>query len=341
MRLAATLKLGYYPLPLTEAERLRKFLVYPAQAFAALDPCIGEGTALVKLTEQTEGYRYGIELDTYRATQARGVTNETIHGSCFDTQCPVESFSLIYCNPPYSSDWSETHTRRMEVLFLEHTYRWLKTGGVLVLVIPGTRLAECSTILASHFRDTRFYRLTAPESVRYKQVVVFGIRRSRREREKLRDQDISEARLRYGRISNHPELLSPLPSQADALYVVPPAEAVRLIHRGLPLDEIEDQLARSAAYRQARPVLFAEPANTQARPLTPLHGGHLALCAVGSLLDGIFGEGEDLHVSSWRLVKHIQQSEEQEDGVVTIREAEYFSSELTLVYSSGKIAILK
>jgi len=40
-------------------------------------------------------------------------------------------------------------------------------------------------------------------------------------------------------------------------------------------------------------------------------------------------------------VKHIQQSEEQEDGVVTIREAEYFSSELTLVYSSGKIAILK
>jgi len=32
---------------------------------------------------------------------------------------------------------------------------------------------------------------------------------------------------------------------------------------------------------------------------------------------------------------------EQEDGVVTIREKEYFSSELTLVYSSGKFAILK
>ena len=158
MRLAATLKLGYYPLPLTEAERLRKFLVYPAQAFAALDPCTGEGTALVTLTEQAEGYRYGIELDTYRATQARAVTNETIHGSCFYTQCPVEASSLVYCNPPYSSDWSETHTRRMEVLFIEHTYRWLKTGGVLVLVIPGARLAECSTILASHFRDTRFYR---------------------------------------------------------------------------------------------------------------------------------------------------------------------------------------
>jgi len=46
-------------------------------------------------------------------------------------------------------------------------------------------------------------------------------------------------------------------------------------------------------------------------------------------------------LGDWRLVKHIQQSEEQEDGVVTIREKEYFSSELTLVYSSGKTAILK
>jgi hypothetical protein len=59
------------------------------------------------------------------------------------------------------------------------------------------------------------------------------------------------------------------------------------------------------------------------------------------MLDGIFGEGEDLHVSSWRSVKQIQRSEEQEDGVVMIREKEYFSSELTLVYSSGKVAILK
>ena len=341
MRLAAALKLGYYPLPLAEADRLRKFLIYPVEGFTALDPCIGDGAAFARLTEQAKGYRYGIEIDSYRARQASAVTEETIHGSCFDTQCPVESLSLLYCNPPYAADFSEVRTRRMEVLFLEHTYRWLKTGGTLVLVIPGTRLAECSPILASHFRDTRIYRLTEAQSVRYKQVVVFGIRRSRREREKLRDGEISEARLRYIKISRNPEQLLPLPCQADPQYRVPVGASVRLVHRGLPLDEIEDQLARSAAYRQARPVLFAEPVNAQGRPLTPLHGGHLALCAVSSMLDGIFGEGEDLHVSSWRSVKQIQRSEEQEDGVVTIREKEYFSSELTLVYSSGKVAILK
>src|SRR5260370_41423332 len=109
----------------------------------------------------------------------------------------------------------------MEALFLDDTYRWLKTGGALVMVIPGTRLSECSPILASHFRDTRIYRLTEAQSVRYKQVVVLGIRRSRREREKLRDGEISEARLRYLKISRNAEQMPPLPCQADALYRVP------------------------------------------------------------------------------------------------------------------------
>jgi len=34
-------------------------------------------------------------------------------------------------------------------------------------------------------------------------------------------------------------------------------------------------------------------------------------------------------------------TEEEADGVVTIREKERFSNELTLVYSTGEVAILK
>jgi len=34
-------------------------------------------------------------------------------------------------------------------------------------------------------------------------------------------------------------------------------------------------------------------------------------------------------------------TEEEEDGVITIREKERFSNELTLVYSTGEVAILK
>ena len=82
----------------------------------------------------------------------------------------------------------------MERLFLEHTYRWLKLAGVLVLVIPGNRLSECVDILAVHFRDKAIYRLSEPESVHYNQIVTFGVRRSRREREQLKDWDVQRAK---------------------------------------------------------------------------------------------------------------------------------------------------
>ena len=178
MRWKGKLKLGWFPLALAEAARIRRFLVFPATSFAGLDPCIGEGSAFAAITASATGYRYGIELDAYRAEQARSATDETIQGDCFDVHCPVESFSLISLNPPYDHAISERESRRTEPMFLEHCYRWLKPGGVLVLVIPGGRLGECGNLLARHFREVRVYRLTEVESARYKQVVLFGVRRT-------------------------------------------------------------------------------------------------------------------------------------------------------------------
>jgi hypothetical protein len=58
---------------------------------------------------------------------------------------------------------------------LEHTFQWLQPGGVLALVIPGNRLVHCSDVLAAHFGSLGVYRLTAFQSSRYSQVVVFGV----------------------------------------------------------------------------------------------------------------------------------------------------------------------
>jgi len=84
-----------------------------------------------------------------------------------------------------------------------------------------------------------------------------------------------------------------------------------------------------------------EPPTTSGRPLTPLHGGHTALLAVSSMLDGIFGSGNDRHLAAWHSVKVIDKNEQDEDGVVTITERERFSNELTLIYATGGIATLK
>ena len=59
------------------------------------------------------------------------------------------------------------------------------------------------------------------------------------------------------------------------------------------------------------------------------------------LLNGIFGSGNLRHISFWQAVKVLDKTEEEEDGVITVREKERFSNELTLVYSTDEVAILK
>ena len=75
--------------------------------------------------------------------------DEMIHGDCLEVHCPVESFGLLFLNPPYDWTTGGTRSERTERVFLAHTYRWLKLGGVLVLVVPAAHVRECGEILAS------------------------------------------------------------------------------------------------------------------------------------------------------------------------------------------------
>ena len=342
MRFQGKGRLGFYPLPLSEAQRIRRFLLFPDAPSSAIDPCVGDGVAFEVITGVAEVLRYGIELDAYRAEQARQRIPNIVQGNTLEVQCPVECFGLLYLNPPYDWTLGPTDNRRSEQIFLSHTYRWLKPGGVLLFVIPGDRLAECSQILSTHFRDVRVYGLESPECVLYKQVVVFGARRSRREKERLTDNDITRARLYYASLARNPSQIPVLPHEPDARYDVPMSGPVQLVYRGLPLDEIEALLPQSAAYRQAGRILFAEPVSATGRPLTPLHAGHVGLLACSGLLNGIFGYGDERHIAFWQAVKIVDKTEEEdEQGVVTVREKERFSNELTVVYSTDQVAILK
>jgi hypothetical protein len=340
LRFGGKARLGFYPLPLSEAQRIRRFLIFPDSS-SAIDPCVGDGIAFEAITGDADVLRYGIELDAYRAEQAMQRIPNIVQGNALEVQCPVDCFGLLYLNPPYDWALGPADSRRTEQAFLSHIYRWLKPGGVLVFVIPGDRLAECSQILSTHFRDVRVYSLEAPECVRYKQVVVIGTRRSRREKERLTDSDITRARLYYANLARNPAQIPVLPTEPDVRYTVPESGPAQLVYRGLPLDEIEDLLPHSSAYRQAGRILFAEPVSATGRPLTPLHAGHVGLLACSGLINGIFGHNDDRHISFWQAVKVVDKTEEEEDGVITVREKERFSNELTVVFSTGQVAILK
>jgi hypothetical protein len=337
MRPHGKTKLGFFPLPTAEAQRLRNCLTF-APEFSALDPCVGDGVAFTSLLRGARGYRYGIEVDANRAEQARGLGIDSLHANTMDVRCPAEAVSLLYLNPPYDLEVGQTNNQRLELVFLEHTYRWLKPGGVLVFVLPQPQLKPCARILSEHLGDLAVYRLTEPESVQYKQVVVLGRRRKRHQH--LRDSELLES-VRWLEMLAWKTDLSALTDALATQYEIPPSGPVALTNTGIPLDEVEDLLPDSAAYRQASRVLLPKHRDVRGRPLTPLHGGHVGLLCTAGMLNGVFGEGDDRHIAHWRSVKFTDHwEEEEEDGTTILHDRERFSHELTLVFVTGKTQIL-
>ncbi len=141
MRPQGQTKLGFFPLPIGEAKQLKNLLTFN-EPFSALDPCIGDGVAFAHLLQNVPAHRYGIEIDANRAEQARALGIEVLQANTMDVRCPPEAVSLLYLNPPYDWEAGESNNQRLEFVFLEHTYRWLKAGGVLLFVIPHIRLAK-------------------------------------------------------------------------------------------------------------------------------------------------------------------------------------------------------
>ena len=135
--------------------------------------------------------------------------------------------------------------------------------------------------------------------------------------------------------------VEPMGDNPEFRYEVPASEPVVLTHVGIPLDEVEDLLLESAAYRQVGRVLLPKLNDVKGRPLTPLHGGHVGLLCTAGMLNGVFGEGEDRHIAHWRSVKFTDHwEEEEEDGTKTLHDRERFSHELTIVFANGKTQVL-
>ena len=336
MRNAGRLKLGYYPLPPSEAQNLRR-LLNASSPYAAIDPCAGDGSALVEITAGTNASLAAIELDADRAESCTAKGIATVHGSAFECRVAAESCSLLYLNPPYDSELGPHSNRRMELVFLEHCYRWAKTDGVLVFVVPSMALAPCARLLASQFDRVTVWRLEHPECVRFHQVVIFGQRKKAHARGEPKGAEL------LIRIGTRPNEIPVLSRDTTERYFIPPSQPVSIHYADLPLDAVEDALENSAAMQKARGILVPKHQKMSVRPVTPLHQGHVGLLACSGMLNGFFGEGDTRHIAHWRAVKYVDEFNEEgeQEGETIIRKRERFSHELTLAYEDGRVAELK
>jgi hypothetical protein len=331
VRNVARIKLGYYPLPHAEGLRLRKLLSFEEGA-SVIDPCAGTGAALHQLTEGAEVEKHGVELDAGRAAAASAGGIATVHGNLFDTIGKAESVSFLYLNPPYDSEIGSADNKRMEYLFLEHTFRWLVEGGVLLMVVPQERLDSAIPLLAGNFADLRIFRLTDPEAERFDQVALFGVRK--RMRGEHYDRNCA---LLVEMVWRHQ---MPVLTGTETPYRVPPSTPEPLVYRGLPLDQIENVILTSSTWRRVAPFLLPREEVQSGRPITPLHAGHVGLLCTAGLLNGVFGQGSDRHIARWRSVKSVTVFEVKENGFKEIHKRERFTNELALIYEDGRTLVL-
>jgi tRNA1(Val) A37 N6-methylase TrmN6 len=333
MRNVARIKLGYYPLTEDEALHLRRVLAFPAESASVVDPCVGTGRALNLITQEANVEKHGVELDRNRAEAAQAGGIKMIYGNLFNTTGRVESFSLLYLNPPYDSEIATMNNRRMEYLFLDHTAHWLVEGGILVMVVPQKRVEPCISILASDFTNLEVLRLTNPESERFDQVAVIGVRKNVRGKSYEANRHELQKKLYSPQM---PELRN-----ANLQYVVPPSKPAMLVYRGLPLDEIEDAIPGSPVWKQIEGFLLPRNEQAAGQPITPLHAGHVALLCTAGLLNGVFGKEEERHIARWTSVKTETTYTVEEEKYTETHKREVFSNELALIYQDGRTLILR
>ena len=200
------------------------------------------------------------------------------------------------------------------------------------MVVPQARIDSSIPLLAEQFTDLRVFRLTDPESTRFDQVALLGVRK------RMRGQDYSRNRAALQEMVWRCDM--PILQGNETPYRVPASPSAMLVYRGLPLDQIEGLIVHSSAWKQVEALLLPKEEMAGGRPITPLHAGHVGLLCTAGLLNGVFGHGDDRHIARWRSVKSVTVFEVEEKGYTEVHKREQFTNELALVYEDGRTLVL-
>ncbi len=210
---------GYYPTPpelveliasrvslaaVIQAARRNTSGPFKTQRFPILDPCAGDGAALIAAGQVISGGLKtlpvigagchtsihvplcAVEMEQTRAKELR--TNldascvwgqrECVESDAFSVSYAMGGYqgaAVLWLNPPYDSD---PLAGRLEHAFLQRHASLLMPDGVLIFIVPQQALRASAQLLASEFYDIEIRSFPDPHHAIYKQVVLYARRRS-------------------------------------------------------------------------------------------------------------------------------------------------------------------
>ncbi|WP_420640483.1 DUF6094 domain-containing protein [Candidatus Leptofilum sp.] len=364
-RLANVEKAGYFRLPPSVTERLVTHIAAPKDG-RILDPCAGEGSALVTLAKKLHLDPFGVELHEGRAKAAREAVGQLLvtrhgfdkgdaaashgtrilHDSYLSLVTSRGGYNLLYLNPPYDHDDVDG---RLEYQWLVHTRPWLQPSGLLVWVVPQhmLRFRKATRYILSWYDRVKVFRFPDEEYDRFKQIVLFGV---------LRPKAItpeSEIVEKLARQAVGKEMLPPLTAVSEPLYSLPPLAvkhgAFKFRSQFVdPADALAEARQLGASTKDAwHEHLDPDGANVPLRPLTPLKIGHMnSVIAAGHLNNQVLADDDERLLIKGRNYK-VTRAEEYEEPLpdgrtrVTHLETESVVTDITTVDSNGQVTSYK
>jgi SAM-dependent methyltransferase len=331
MRLEAKIKMGYYPTPVSVVERIKTFISF-TDGCTILDPCCGEGNALEKLTENSSAKTYGIEIDGHRAEEAKTKLDCVLKCGYEQTRISNSCFSCLFLNPPYDWETEDEGSERKEKVFLKETMKYLKPKGLLVYIIPQSRLDKSTAkILAYRFENFLIYKFQDEEYEAFKQIVLFAV--------KKKDNSIDEEALT--KLTQVPAVdLKELPSREEPAYDLPSSKEIPLFKSTI-IDEkeLQKEVAESPLWEKFKELARVDQQKLENPPL-PLHTGHLGLLLANGCLDGIIGQGEERHIVKGKVEKIVNKYTELKGEIVEERELEQYKVSVKILKQDGEIITL-
>ena len=275
-----------------------------------LDPCCGCGLALRRLAMGNNCITFGVELDEGRAEQAQDQLRRVGVGSFFHATISHEAFHLLFLNPPYISVFREGGgNTRSEKLFLVEGLKHLAIGGVLIYIIPYYRItADIARILCDNFTGLSVYKFMGKEFDKFRQAVVFGLRRKKADGSEEVDAflDSVMSAEKIPDLSDLPDGRYPLPSETLPVH----------LFKGAVFNELELQRQLKASGSFARIMERSELDSREKRPLLPLGVGQIGLIAGSGMINGL-AECDAPHIIKGRIVKQIQRNTDEDMGTMT------------------------
>jgi len=273
-RLMSQIKGGYYAAPPEAVAAVLERLRPPNTGTCPiLDPCAGEGCALLQLAEAMRAVPYGIELSEDRAAILRESLPEGQALAPADfvrTSISYRSFSFAFVNPPY--DYATGGEGRVERLFIERAIHLLADHGVLAMVCPEDVANSYKT---AEFFGEHFYQVSAmpfPEAVRkYNETVILGYKRKQ------------PAQVGYGR---HDWDWLEKRMASHVVYRLPAGQTPRTFRKSEPTDT---ELARLVAHSPLRFHIERPADRASHRPRPPMSPGigHRAMLLASGHIDGL------------------------------------------------------